>query len=236
MSVQPPAAVPQPPEEPAQRRDNGLVAASYVPLTDVAAPVAPSVLVALGRARIAAYLAETPAVPGATGAPLRLYVASGERADARTIVASVVRASGDALTPADPLAGIDSDAEFARLVADWHVDTHNAIREAEKQLTREDEDWRLRLNTAAPPPQVPELAEEHYVPPTPPPLPRFAAPTVVAMAVLAMSIIILAFGGEFGLASRLTLLLGVIGVLFGAGMLIMRMRENRDDDDDGAVL
>jgi hypothetical protein len=235
MTVQPPPAAPPPADEPPSRRDNGLVASSYVPLTDVAVPVAPSVLVALGRARIAAYLAETPATSAASGA-LRLYVASGERADARTIVASVVRASGEQTQPADPLAGIDPDAEFARLVADWHVDTHHAIRDAEKQLTREDEDWRLRLNKPAPADETPWLDEQHYVPPAPPPLPRFAAPTIVAMAVLAMSIVILAFGGEFGMASRLVLLLGVLGVLLGAGMLIMRLREHRDDDDDGAVL
>ncbi len=230
MTVQPPPSAAPPPHDPGRRRDNGLVAASYVALTDIAAPVAPSVLAALGRARIAAYLAEAPATPGA----LRLYVAASERADARTIVASVVRASGAPAPVTDPLAGIDPDAEFARLVADWHVDTHNAIREAEKQLTREDEDWRLRLNTPVPTPEAVE--DEHYVPPAPPPLPRFAAPTIVAMVVIAMSIVILCFGGEFGLASRLTLLLGVMGVLLGAGMLIMRMREHRDDDDDGAVL
>lgn len=215
-------------------RDNGLIATSYVPLTDVSLAVAPRVLTALGRARIAAYLTDAPAAGGA----LRLYVAAEERADARTIVASVVRASGsDASGPApDPLAGIDPEAEFARLVADWHVDTHHAIRDAERQLTRDDEDWRLRLNRLPPAQETPWLDEEHYVPPVPPPLPRFAAPTIVAMVVIAMSIVILAFGGEFGLASQLTLLLGVMGVLLGTGMLVMRMRTHRDDDDDGAVL
>ena len=231
-----PPPPPPPPDGPSARRHNGLVAASYVPLTDVAAPVASHVLTALGRARIAAYLADAPTPVGA----LRLYVASAERADARTIVASVVRATdgeGNATRP-DPLAGVDSDAEFAKLTADWYVDTHHAIREAEKQLTRDDEDWRTRLTPppTAPPTEIPWLDEDHYVPPVPPPLPRLAAPTVLAIVVLVLSILLLVFGGRLGLATELTFLFGVLGVLLAVGMLVMRLREYRDDDDDGAVL
>jgi hypothetical protein len=215
------------------RRDNGLIAPSYVPLMDVPAAIAPQVLSALGRARIAAYLMEAPSDPAA----LRLHVASAERVDARTIVASVVKASGSEHGPVDdPLAGIDADAEFSRLVADWHVDTHLAIREAERQLTREDEDWRARLNPPPPSDETPWLDEEHYIPPVPPPLPRFAAPTIIAMAVIAISIFVLGFGGEVGLAGQLSLLLGVLGLLLGAGILLTRLREHRDEDDDGAVL
>jgi hypothetical protein len=214
-----------------QPRDNGLIADSYVPLTDIAPQLAPQVLTALGRARIAAYLAESPRADA-----LRLYVASAERIDARTIVTSVVRASGDDAPLADPLDGLDSDAEFERLVADWHVDTHDAIRKAERDLTREDEDWRARLNPPPAAEDTPWLDEEHYVPPPPPPLPRFAAPTILAMAVIAISIMLLGFGGEFGIASRLTLLLGVLGVLLGVGILLTRLREHGDDDDDGAML
>jgi hypothetical protein len=247
------------------RRDNGLLADSYVPLTDVAASIGPTLLVALGRARIAAYLVEPPAAvpavstvesdtapepreapdPGAADPDptRRLYVAADERADARTIVAAVIRSAGAEPPPAaaaaprpDPLAGIDADAAFAALVADWHVDTHLAIREAEKSLSREDEDWRARLRQNPPPADPVWLDDEHYVPPVPPPLPRFAAPTIVAMAVLAVSIMLLGLGGEFGLASRLTLILGVGGVLLAAAMLIMRLRATPDEDDDGAIL
>jgi len=218
------------------RRDNGLLATAYVPLTDVSVDLGLTLLVALRRSRIAAYLVDAPAPSDAQ----RLYVAADERADARTIAASVIKASGgpEGLPPelsSDPLAGIDAEAEFAALVADWHVDTHVAIREAERSLNREDEDWRARLNPA-PVAEPVWLDDDHYVPPVPPPLPRFAAPTVLAMTVLAISILLLGLGGEFGLASRLTLLLGVCGVLAGASMLVMRLRAFRDDDDDGAVL
>lgn len=243
-----------------RRVDNGLFAAAYVPLTDVRADVGSHLLIALGRARIAAYL--DPAPDDATGR--RLFVAAAERADARTIVAAAVRGLGDdeastpgvapapqpddapgsgvatdaaePTRPTDPLDGLDTDAAFAELVADWHIDTVAAVREAERELRREDADWRERLVR----PAVEEpiwLDDDHYVPPPPPPLPRLAAPTVGAMALLAVSILLLGLGGAFGLATDLTMLLGVLGVLVGAWMLFMRLRDHPDDeDDDGAVI
>jgi hypothetical protein len=225
---------------------NGLLASSYVPLTDVDAPLAPRLLTALERARIAAYLAEVPDGAGA----LRLYVASGERADARTIVAAVVRAdgaadaqlaipAGDATADApraDPLAGIDADAAFAALIADWHVDTHNAIRDAERDLTREDEDWRLRLNGREAADETAWLDEEHYVPPNPPPIPRPTAPIVLGLLLVAVAVTFFAFGDELGMPSTLSLFLGVSGVIGALALFVMRLREHGDEDDDGAIL
>jgi hypothetical protein len=218
---------------------NGLLASSYVPLTDVDAPIAPRLLTALERARIPAYLAET------DGA-LRLYVAAGERMDARTIVAAVVRASdeeGSAApaesrpqTPSDPLAGIDTDSAFAALVADWHVDTHTAIRNAERDLSREDEDWRLRLNRREPDEEPAWLDDEHYVPPNPPPLPRPTAPIVLGLLLVALGISLFAFGADLGLASTMSLFLGVTSIIGALVVFVMRLRAQRDDDDDGAVL
>jgi hypothetical protein len=217
-----------------ERIDNGLQAALYVPLTDVDASVGQALLSALGRARIAAYL------DGEASAPLqRLFVAAEERGDARTIVRAAVRALGSDEPPPvvdpDPLAGLDTDAAFAALIADWHVDTVAAIREAERDLSKEDADWRARL--ARPPAEEPVwLDDEHYIPPPPPPLPRFAAPTILAMTILVISIIVLGLGGEFGLANQLTWVLGVGGVLLGAGILVSRLRERPDEDDDGTAV
>jgi hypothetical protein len=213
------------------RQDNGLVAAAYVPLTDVVPQLVSALLTALARARIPAYVASTP-----SDEALRLFVAAEERADARTIVASVVRAAGQAAAPDrnDPLAGIDTDAEFERLIADWHVDTHHAIRDAERALTAEDEEWRARLEKEPAADEPVWLDDDHYVPPAPPPLPRFAPQTVLALIVIALSVLLLAFGGELGVASRLTLVLGICGVLLGAGILVSRLRDRGDDDDDGA--
>jgi hypothetical protein len=224
--------------EPPDAWNNGLLASSYVALTDVAATVAPQLLSALSRARIAAYLAEAPGSPGA----LRLYVASSERSDARTIVASVVRANGgkppeEPAERGDPLAGIDAEAEFAALVADWHVDTHHAIRDAERELSREDEDWRARLNQDEPvDDELTWLDEGHYVPPTPPPLPRPTAPILLGMVLVVVSILLFAFGDPLGIPFTLSLFLGVCGIITALVLFVMRLREYRDDDDDGAVL
>ncbi|SHG59900.1 hypothetical protein SAMN05443575_2349 [Jatrophihabitans endophyticus] len=232
-------ASPEPP-----RHDNGLRAPAYVALTDVEPEVGQHLLDALGRARIAAYLADG-LPPGHDRR--RLFVASDERVDARTIVAAAVRALGDDTHPdvelpavdgrSDPLAGIDTDSVFDALVADWHVDTHAAIRDAERDLNREDADWRARLVQ----PPVDEdpvwLDDDHYIPPPPPPLPRLAGPTILAMAVLAVSVVVLGLGGQFGVAGNLTFVLGIAGLLLGAGILLSRVRNSgRDEDDDGAAL
>ncbi len=230
--------------------NNGLLASSYVALSDVPAERAPYLLTALSRARIAAYLAEAPGVTGA----LRLYVASGERSDARTIVAAVLRAdaaepAAAAEPPADPLAGIDTDAEFNALIADWHVDTHTAIRDAERALSDADEDWRLRLG-AQPAPgndatreaddaegeDVAWLDEEHYVPPNPPPLPRPTAPILLGILLIIGSVMLFAFGDPLGMPFTLSLFLGVCGVITALVLFGTRLRRYRDEDDDGAVL
>jgi hypothetical protein len=230
-----------------ERVDNGLLAASYVPLTDIDTDVGRQLLTVLGRARIAAYLDPVATRVGER----RLFVAADERGDARTIVSAAISAlngptpadeaetdaAGDTKQdpPADPLAGIDTDAAFAELIADWHVDTVAAVREAERQLRREDADWGLHFQQ----PQIEDpvwLDDDHYVPPSPPPLPRLAAPTILAIVIMVASILMLALGGKLGFSPDFTLLSGVCGLLAGACVLVMRLRDRRDDDDDGAVL
>ena len=211
------------------RHGNGLSANAYVPLADVDPDVGEQLLAALRRARIPAY------VEPAAQAALRLFVASADRADARTVVEAATRGP---LLPLDPLEGVDTNAEFDALVGDWDTDTINAVRAAERDLTREDADWRARLepgfsNTSA------ADDEEHYVPPPPPPLPRLAAATIFALVVIAASIAVLAVGTTLGLDSDVAFLLGVGGILTGAGMLIMRLRARppeEDDGDDGAIV
>ena len=232
---------------PVGRVDNGLLAPAYVPLTDVSAEIGPQLLAMLGRARIAAYL---DAIADDVDRR-RLHVAADERGDARAIVASAVRGltGGEPTAPPpaprdDPLAGVDTDKAFAELVSDWHVDTVAAVRDAQRQLREQDAEWRARAEQAERSRDADAtdgtglvwLDEDHFVPPEPPPLPRLAAPTVGAMSLLAASILLLGLGGEFGLASDLTLLLGVVGLLVGAWMLVLRLRDRRDDDDDGAVV
>jgi hypothetical protein len=242
--------------DPRDRRDNGLAATSFVPLAEVDAALGDLLLQALGRARIAAYLEPTPD-PGRQ----LLYAAAMERGDARTIVSRVSRAAGagesggigpgdtadagDTVTPSSAsgpgavsapnlLQGRDTDSEFQALVADWHVDTVAAIRSAERDLTREDADWRARIS---PPPPSDADEEEHFVPPPPPPLPRLSPTAIGAIVIIALAIFVLSAGAWLGLGEDLTFLAGIGGILLGAGMLVMKLRAQPDDeDDDGAIL
>jgi hypothetical protein len=210
------------------RHGNGLSADTYVPLADVDPDVGEELLVALRRARIPAYV--EPA-----GEARRLFVASADRADARTVVEAASRMP---LLPLNPLEGVDTDAEFDALVGDWDLDTIRAVRAAERDLTREDADWRARLEPGFPSSSAAD-DEEHYVPPPPPPLPRLSVATIFALIILAASIVVLAVGDQLGLDSDVALLLGVGGILTGAGMLIMRLRARppeEDDGDDGAIV
>jgi hypothetical protein len=56
------------------------------------------------------------------------------------------------------------------------------------------------------------------------------------MVVITLSVLLMGLGGEIGIDSRLSLILGICGVLLGAGILASRLRDRGDDDDDGARL
>jgi hypothetical protein len=218
-------------------RDNGLEAPAYVALADIDPSVGDALLSALRRARIAAYL-EPMSSPEETSRQ-RLYVAADERTDARSVIEVAARSFAHDATAArrpDLLAGVDAQAEFDALVGDWHVDTLNAVRAAERDLTREDADWRMRLQLPAAGSDAND--DDHYVPPAPPPLPRLAGATILALVVVAASVMMMAFGRSLGLPGQLTFVAGVAGILVGAGLLIMRLRDGSDDDedDDGAVI
>lgn len=226
-------------------RHNGLTAERYVPLADVGSELGEALLDALARSRIAAYL-DAPPVQRPDGTSVRrLFVAAEERSDARTIVAAVIRATGGTPPPipeaekprADPLSGVDAEAAFADIIADWPVDTIAEIRKQERALSREDADWRARLEQQGVPNEYAWLDEQHYVPPVPPPLPRLSRPALAAVVVLLISIGLLVFGTALALGGEIALILGVCGVLLSGGILFTRLRRDRPDDgDDGAVL
>jgi hypothetical protein len=223
--------------DPSPTQDNGLQAPAYVPLADIDPAVRDILLAALRRARIAAYVA--PAATVESPPRLRLYVATSERSDAQAVIAVAARSvvqDGAAASRPDLLAGVDPRAEFDALVGDWHVDTVKAVRAAERDLSQEDAEWRMRLQL--PPAGADANAEdEHYVPPPPPPLPRLAGATVLALVVMVISIVVLGFGRALGLPGDLAFLAGVAGILIGAGLLVMRLRERPpEEDDDGAVI
>lgn len=86
------------------------------------------------------------------------------------------------------------------------------------------------------PPDPPELREDHFERPLPPPMPRPSVAGAVAILVVLLGVAILAFGRLAGLSADESLTVGVMVTLAGALLLGRRLKQHRDDSDDGAVL
>lgn len=216
------------------RRDNGLDSDTYAPVADVDPRLADHLLDVLGLRDVPAYVEPTNDAVTAD----RLFVATDQTEAARQVLTELAAELGIEVSASrhrerdpdrpDPLAGIDTDSEFAAIVADLGdlgrplLDWNNSVTISGAGLT----------TRRGPDP------EEHYVPPAPPPVPRPTLATVMAVLVTLAGIFTIAFGETIGLPSDLPLPLGVVLVLFGAGLLALRLRpEPRDDaDDDGAVV
>lgn len=220
------------------RRDNGLDSDKFSPVADVDPRLADHLLDVLGLRDVPAYVEPTPTSDPVTAD--RLYVAADQTSEARQVLTEIASELGIEVAqhrpwdrnaereqpPPDPLAGIDTDAEFAKIVA--------GMQDLGRPAPPPDP---LRPQLGAPRPD-PLDEVEHFVPPPAPPLPRPALPTAMAVLVTLLGIVVLAFGYPLGLPADLPLPLGVVLVLFGSGLLVLRLRpEPRDDsDDDGAVV
>jgi hypothetical protein len=218
------------------RRDNGLISEEFSPVADVDPRLADHLLDVLGLQDVPAYV--EPAPVSTPELADRLYVASDQTSAAREVLAAVASELGievardghQPIEPApqrpDPLAGIDTEAEFAAIVADL------------QDLNRPLFDVSVSPVAHAVGATDHEDHVEHFVPPPPPPISRPAAPTILAVLVTLFGIALIAFGGPLGLPSDFPLPAGVVMILFGTVLLILRLRpEPRDDsDDDGAVV
>ncbi|MFL6161247.1 MAG: hypothetical protein ACJ74U_03375 [Jatrophihabitantaceae bacterium] len=215
------------------RRDNGLDSDAYAPVADVDPRLADHLLDVLGLRDVPAYVEPTNQPVTAD----RLFVAADRTETARQVLTELAselgiqvsanRHSSDPDRRPDPLAGIDTDSEFAAIVAGMG------------ELGRPLLDWHHSISVDAAGEAGPTVDEvEHFVPPAPPPVPRPALGTLIAVLVTLAGIAVIAFGYRLGLPADLPLPLGVVLVLFGAGLLVLRLRpEPRDDsDDDGAVV
>jgi hypothetical protein len=218
------------------RRDNGLDAALWSPLTDVDPRVGEHLLDLLAIAGIAAYLEPATDVSPYTRTVFlpsppsdRLFVDRSRRGDARRLLAE----HGDQPPATAPPPPTDDDLEFARIVAAF---------EAEHGPTRVDPDDAPEPREDPPPPAEPSVldaldAADHYEPPPPPPLPVLSPATVYALLLLVAGVLLVFRPGTFGLSANLGLVLGVAAVIGGVFVLVSRMRERSvDDGDDGAVV
>jgi hypothetical protein len=235
------------------RRDNGLVSERFAAIADIDPRLSDHLLDVLGLREVPAYVEPSPAT---NPAPLdRLHVAA-DQADAGREVLEALAAelgisisySAHTLRPeptVDPLEGIDTDAEFEAIVAGLGDLGRPLIQSgAAEPVDNGDTEPPGPADPTEPrgpkPSETDALLEaEHFVPPAPPPVPRPAAPTVIALIVTLLGIGVIAFGGMLGMPSDFPLPAGVILILTGVVLLILRLRpEPRDEssDGDGAVV
>jgi hypothetical protein len=229
------------------RRDNGLDAALWSPLTDVDPRVGEHLLDLLATVGIPAYLEPATDVGPYTRTVFlpsppadRLFVDRTRRAEARDLLTrhadQLPRPSPDpAPAPAPgPPPPTDIDLEFARIVAGF---------EADHGPTGADPADAPQPRTDPPPrPAEPSVldaleAADHYQPPPPPPLPVLSPATVYALVLLVVGVLLVFRPGLLGLSGDVGLVLGVAAVIGGVFVLVSRMRERSvEDGDDGAVV
>ena len=181
-------------------------------------------------------------------APLqRIYVDRTRIPAARAIIASRIPQAGSGfLHRMDPspreLTPEEVDAQWARLVSDWHPATDSTGSGLSGRLIRRFDDASDR--TAAPSsPLGPrdysvdeELLDDGFVPPEPPPIPRprhtidrIAWAGTLGGPALLVANHVLGWGSWIGGA-------GVAAFMGGFILLVARMRNDRDPDDPGAVV
>lgn len=141
----------------------------------------------------------------------------------------------------------DIDAAFAEIVADLERDSTFARWPEDVSADR-------AANTAGSVPDAAEVEqgerdsgprdwapqhdeeEEHFVPPEPPPLPTPRITTLLGIAVIAVGVLILLVPSLAGMASSLSMPLGLVLISAGIGWLLLRLRQGppNSGDDDGA--
>ena len=84
--------------------------------------------------------------------------------------------------------------------------------------------------------------DDHYVPPEPPPLPKFGAPAVVGLGLLGLGLLLLIAPWWIGVSKTFAIPLGLLALASGLGWLVLRLwptpppTGDGDGADDGAVI
>jgi hypothetical protein len=131
----------------------------------------------------------------------------------------------------DPLAGLDTDAMFAEIVSGL-----GELNRPLYEISVPPDEQAAGTNDANTADSADEV--EHFVPPPAPPIPKMSFGAALAVLVTLAGILTLAFGSRLGLPADVPLPLGVVMILFGTVMLVLRLRPEPwdDPDDDGAVV
>ncbi len=89
-----------------------------------------------------------------------------------------------------------------------------------------------------PPTGPPDPADDHFVPPEPPPLPRLGPPAAVGLGLLTLGVVLVTTPGWVGVSTVYGLPLGLLTLAAGLGWLVLRLWPSPPDDgdDDGARL
>ena len=165
----------------------------------------------------------------------RLYVDRTRRGDARALLAqhadALVEPVPSPPTPAAPAdRDVDTDAEFARIVAAFEAEHGPTAPSTEEP----------RNDLPPPPAELSVLdaldAQDHYEPPPPPPLPVLAPATVYALVLIAVGVLLVVRPSTVHLSVDVGLVLGAAAIVGGVVLLVSRMRDSADDGDDGAVV
>lgn len=155
----------------------------------------------------------------------------------------------------DVLAGIDLDAEFARIVSGFTSPSAgptgpatDAAREIAVNQRRLDPDdlvagsdaYGAAEDSVAGVDDEPDDDEEHFEPPPAPPFPIPTANTVGAVLLLVLGMLVLIRGDLFGLGSGASFPTSVLLLLGGSALIIRGLRDQPDPDDepddDGAAV
>lgn len=75
---------------------------------------------------------------------------------------------------------------------------------------------------------------EHFVPPEPPPLPRFQRRTVGAIALIVLGLVLVISPALLPAPFELVAVIGIVLVVTGGGVLFTGLRRHRDGWDDGS--
>ncbi|RJQ69619.1 hypothetical protein D5S17_31010 [Pseudonocardiaceae bacterium YIM PH 21723] len=128
----------------------------------------------------------------------------------------------------------DLDAAFDEIVAEWRQEGSAPVW-PEQQVDEVPVDSGTTTLPLELPAKRDREEDEHFVPPEPPPLPPLRGPTIGALLLMAIGVLLLVAPEVIGLNSQTGLILALLALASGVGLLILKMKQDPPEGwDDGA--